>query len=136
MNSFTIAGKIGRDAEVRYTDGGRSVTNFSVAVNRYKKEVMWVRVAVWGEYGESISQYLTKGTSVAVQGELDVRTYESDGGTKVSIDLNGRQVTLLGGNQDGGGRRGKPAPKKAKREEEAEEISDSFEPDGEEALGF
>ena len=105
MNSMTIAGKLGGDAEQKYTTGGESIVSFSVAVNRPKKggekqAPYWFRVAVFGKYGESILNFLTKGTTVAVQGELNARTYESKGETKLSLDINARQVSLLGGGQD------------------------------------
>lgn len=105
MNSINIAGRLGNDAEQKFTGNGDSIVNFSVAVNRPKKggekqEPLWFRVAIFGKYGENILNYLTKGTNVAVQGELNARTYESGGQTKLSLDINARQVSLLGGGQD------------------------------------
>lgn len=101
MNSITIAGRLGKDAEQKYTTGGESVVNFSVAVSKGKnKPAQWFRVAVWGKYGEAIFDYLTKGTTVAVQGELEARQYESNGKPGVSLDITARQVTLLGGGQE------------------------------------
>lgn len=101
MNSIVIAGRIGKDAEQKYTDSGESVVNFSVAVSKGKnKETQWFRCALWGKYGETLFNYLTKGTSVAVQGELSARTYTSQGKSGVSLDVNARQVTLLGGGQE------------------------------------
>ena len=104
MNNLTIAGRIGSDAEQKFFGDGGSVVNFSVAVNRPKKGgekqlPLWVRVALFGKLGESLLPYLTKGTTVGVSGELNVRTYEAKGATQVSIDLNARQVSLLGGGQ-------------------------------------
>lgn len=105
MNSINIAGKLGNDAEQKFTGNGESVVNFSVAVNRAKKggekqQPLWFRCAIFGKYGETILSYLTKGTSVAVQGELNARTYQASGETKLSLDINARQVSLLGGGQE------------------------------------
>jgi single-strand DNA-binding protein len=104
MNNLTIAGRLGNDAEQKFFGDGNSVVNFSVAVNRPKKngqkqDALWVRVALFGKLGESLLPFLTKGTTVGVSGELNVRTYEAKGATQVSVDLNARQVSLLGGGQ-------------------------------------
>lgn len=100
MNSITIAGRLGKDAEQRFTNNEDSVVNFSVAVSKGKdRPTQWFRVAVWGKYGEVLLQYLTKGTIVVVQGELQARVYEAQNKPAVSLDITARQVTLLGGGQ-------------------------------------
>lgn len=104
MNSITIAGRIGSDAEQKFFGSGDSVVNFSVAVNRPKKngqkqDPIWFRVALFGKLGETLLAYLTKGTIVSVAGELNVRTYEAKGATQVSVEINARQVSLLGGGE-------------------------------------
>ena len=104
MNSITIAGRLGSDAEQKFFGDGGSVVNFSVAVNRPKKSgekqaPIWFRVALFGKIGEALLPYLTKGTTVGVAGELNIRTYEAKGEKQVSIEINARQVSLLGGNE-------------------------------------
>lgn len=104
MNNITIAGRIGKDAEQKSFGNGESVVNFSVAVNRPKKggqkqDALWFRVALFGKLGETLLPYLIKGTTVAVSGELNVRTYEAKETTQVSIEINARQVSLLGGGE-------------------------------------
>ena len=102
MKNLTIAGRIGKDAVTRNTKGGDSVTSFSVAVDRYKKDdgPLWVNVSIWGTRGEKLEQYLTKGKSVAISGEMDLQTYENkDGDTVTQVVLNANQITLLGGGQ-------------------------------------
>ena len=105
MNNITIAGRIGNDAEQKFFGSGDSVVNFSVAVNRPKKggqkqDALWFRVALFGKLGETLLPYLTKGVTVGVSGELNVRTYEAKGATQVSVEVNARQVSLLGGGQE------------------------------------
>ena len=105
MNNITIAGRIGNDAEQKFFGSGDSVVNFSVAVNRPKKggqkqDALWFRVALFGKLGETLLPYLTKGATVGVSGELNVRTYEAKGATQVSVEVNARQVSLLGGGQE------------------------------------
>ena len=102
MNNITIAGRIGNDAEQKTFGSGDSVVNFSVAVNRPKKsgnkqDALWFRVSLFGRLGETLLPYLVKGATVGVAGELNVRTYEAKGATQVSVEINARQVSLLGG---------------------------------------
>jgi single-strand DNA-binding protein len=99
MKNITIAGNIGKDAETRRTQSGDAVTSFSVAVeDRIPKEkgTIWFRCSLWGKRGESLAQYLTKGSKVAVSGELSIEVYEGKTNLTVKVD----QVTLLGGGQD------------------------------------
>ena len=99
MKNLTIAGNIGKDAETRRTQSGDAVTSFSIAVeDRIPKEkgTIWFRCSLWGKRGESLAQYLTKGSKVAVSGELSIEVYEGKTNLTVKVD----QVTLLGGGQD------------------------------------
>lgn len=98
MKTITIAGNIGKNAETRQTQGGDSVTGFSVAVeerNGQDKRTIWFDCSLWGKRGSSLAQYLTKGSKVAVSGDLSTR--EHDGKTYLTIRAD--QVTLLGGNE-------------------------------------
>lgn len=98
MKSITIAGNIGRNAETRNTQSGDSVTGFSVAVEERQgqdKRTIWFDVSIWGKRGSSLAQYLTKGTRVAVAGDLSTR--EHDG--KSYLTVRADQVTLLGGGE-------------------------------------
>lgn len=107
MKSVTIAGNIGRNAETRNTQSGDSVTGFSVAVEERQgqdKRTIWFDVSVWGKRGSSLAQYLTKGTRVAVAGDLSTR--EHDGKTYLTIRAD--QVTLLGGGERQEQRREEP----------------------------
>ena len=103
MNS-TIFGRVGRDAELGQTNGGTSVASFSVALNVYQKggesKVTWVRAKIFGQQADSLAQYLVKGTTVALSGDLVLSEYDSrDGGRKTSLDMNVNAVSLLGGGQ-------------------------------------
>ena len=101
MNSWTIAGRLGRDAETRQA-GEHTVTNFSVAVDERKgreKTTLWVDVALWGNRGEALQPHLTKGTVVSVTGRAGARTFESNGETRVALTLNASDVSLLGGGE-------------------------------------
>jgi single-strand DNA-binding protein len=98
MKSITIAGNIGKDAELRNTQGGDSVTGFSVAVESREgreKSTMWFDVSIWGKRADALTPYLTKGTRVAVSGDLGTREYNG----KTYLTVRASEVTLLGGGQ-------------------------------------
>ena len=89
MQSITVTGGLGRDAELKQTQGGDSILSFSVGSSQGygdKKSTNWFRCTVWGKRGASIAQYLTKGTKVTVQGELTIGEY--DGKPQFDIRVN------------------------------------------------
>ncbi|MFO1394679.1 MAG: single-stranded DNA-binding protein [Steroidobacteraceae bacterium] len=105
MLTVNIAGRLGRDAELRHTPAGKAVCNFSVAVDRRRgeeKQTVWVDCHVWEKRAEALQPYLKKGTAVAVSGDLAVRQFDKrDGGQGVAIDCTVRELTLLGGAANG-----------------------------------
>jgi single-strand DNA-binding protein len=100
VNTGNFAGYIGRDAETKALPSGQTVTNFSVAVSTGwgdKKSTLWVGCAIWGERGQKLEQYLTKGSAVSVSGDIDVRAYAAKDGTpKAEMTCNVQRVTLQG----------------------------------------
>lgn len=101
MKNITIAGRIGKDAETRSTQGGDQVTGFTVAVDEGygdKKRTFWFDCSLWGKRGEKLAPYLTKGSNVTVSGELSDREY--NGKTYYTIRAN--DLTLQGGRSEGG----------------------------------
>jgi single-strand DNA-binding protein len=91
-STVTIAGTLTRDPELRFTQGGRGVASFGVAVNRrYQQNNEWVEqtsffnVTAWGSLGENASASLTKGARVIVTGRLEQRQYETQAGEKRSV---------------------------------------------------
>ena len=102
MNNATFAGRLGRDAEIRHTQSGQSVTSFALAVDEYagkgEKKTLWVDCSWWGERGEKLAQYLTKGSPLTVSGQVGVREYNG----KAYLTLRVWDVTLMGkGHSDG-----------------------------------
>lgn len=104
MNNATFAGRLGRDAEVRHTSSGQSVTGFAIAVDEYagkgERRTLWVDCSMWGERGEKLAQYLTKGASVSVSGQVGINTFDGRNGPQSKLTLRVADVTLLGGKQD------------------------------------
>ena len=106
MKNITIAGGIGKDAEIRTAgDSGKKVTGWSVAVKDgwgQNEKTLWFDCSWWGQRGEKVADYIKKGGKICVTGELSTREY--DGKTYLTIDVN--DVTLqgsAGGGQQGGG---------------------------------
>jgi len=108
MNVYNFTGRLSRDSEQRFTQGGMAICSFTVAVDfgfGDKKGTNWVRCSLFGKRAEGgLPQYLKKGTQVAVSGELRLGEYtDKDGNTRTSVDLNVNDVTLIGGRNDSGG---------------------------------
>ena len=105
MKNITIAGRLTRDAVTREA-GSDKVTGFAVAVDDRsgkEKATIFFDCSLWGKRGESLAQYLTKGSSVTVSGDFGTREYE--GKTYFTVRVN--DVTLQGGKSDG---QREPAP--------------------------
>ncbi|MBN2618586.1 MAG: single-stranded DNA-binding protein [Spirochaetales bacterium] len=108
INSVTIVGRLTRDAELKYTNNGSAVTKLSLAVNRSRKDGdQWVEeanffdVSLWGKRGESLNQYLQKGTKIAVSGELRQDKWEQDGQSRSRVFIFANNIQLLGSNSSG-----------------------------------
>ena len=86
MNNIIIIGRLTKDPELRYTQAGKAVCSFTLAVDRPysgdKKEADFINIVVWNKVGENCAQYLSKGRKVAVQGRLQIRSYEVDKGQR------------------------------------------------------
>lgn len=114
MNSFNGIGRIGRDAAVRHTSNGKAVAGWPLAIDvgwGEKKTTLWLDCAMWGERGEKLVAYLTKGSQIGVTGELgEPRVHEG----KAYLPLTVVNVTLTGKPSDSGERTAKPAAKAQK----------------------
>jgi single-strand DNA-binding protein len=104
LNKAMIIGNLGRDPEMRYTQSGQAVTQFTVAVNRnykdaggeWKEETEWFRVVAWAALAERTAEYLRKGRKVYVEGRLQTRTWEGQDGQKhYTTELIANTVTPL-----------------------------------------
>lgn len=125
VNQVTVLGTMGRDAETKQTQGGTSVSTFSLATNRrwkdkesgdWKEEVDWINCVLWR--GERVAEYLLKGRRIYLQGRLHTRNYEKDGRkiyvTEVIVD----NLILLGDNNSNGGPPPSPPPVSQPRQQQ------------------
>lgn len=102
MNSLTIAGSLGKDAEVNYLPNGDAVCKFSVADSQGKdKPTIWWNCQLYGKRAESLSQYLTKGQAVTVVGNITEREWnDKEGNKRKSMDVRVQDVALQGGRRE------------------------------------
>ena len=92
INKIVLIGRLAQDPELRYTQGdGVAVVNFTIAVNRPfanqkgEREADFIRIVAWRKQAETCATYLAKGRLVAVEGRLQIRSYEDKEGNKRSI---------------------------------------------------
>lgn len=102
LNQVVLIGNLTRDPELRYTPDGTPVVSFTIAVNRPfvnregTREADFVPIVVWRKRAETCSEYLMKGSQVAVEGRLQVRSYEDkDGVRKWVTEVIARRVDFL-----------------------------------------
>ena len=124
FNQVILMGNLTRDPELRQTPNGQSVCSFSLALNRsykgsdgnWQEATDYVDVVAWGPLGERVTQYVTKGRPVLVNGRLQSRSWEQEGQKRNKVEVVAQDVTFLGGRGEGGGSGGEgsfnqtPAP--------------------------
>ncbi|CQR73329.1 Single-stranded DNA-binding protein ssb [Sporomusa ovata DSM 2662] len=86
MNKVILVGRLAQDPEVRYTQSGKAVASFSLAVNRYagqgQNSVDFIPIVAWEKLAETCGNNLNKGQRVLVDGRLQIRSYEANDGQK------------------------------------------------------
>lgn len=102
MNSITVAGQLGKDAELRHLPNGDPVANFSIADSQGKdKDAIWWNCQLFGKRAESLSQYLVKGQAVTITGSVSQRKYtDKNGQERISTDVRVNEVALQGGKRE------------------------------------
>ena len=108
MNKIILIGNLTRDPEMKTTQNGYNVCDFTIAVNKRRygqqqqqqagqqSDADFFRISVWGKNGENCARYLSKGRKVFVAGALSARTYQAnDGTTRVSLEVNADDVEFL-----------------------------------------
>ena len=112
VNKAILVGNLGRDPELRYTQGGQAVVNFSIATSENwtdkngerQERTEWHRIVAWGKTGELCAQYLSKGRTVYVEGRIQTREWEDrEGQKRTTTEINAQNVTFIGGRGGSGG---------------------------------
>ena len=79
MNHVTLMGRLTADPEIRYTQSGKAVASFTLAVDRRGEGVDFVPIVAWEKLAEIIGNNLAKGRRALIEGRMQVRTYEHEG---------------------------------------------------------
>lgn len=112
VNKVILIGNLGQDPELRYTGNGTAVCNMRLATTDVYKDrdgntvenTEWHNVVAWARLAEICDQYLTKGSQVYFEGQLQTRQWEDrDGNTRYTTEVKVREMTMLGGRAGNGG---------------------------------
>ena len=100
INSLNIIGRLTRDAELKYTNGGLAVSTFSIATDSYagkdkESYVSFFECDYWGKPAEALNQYLTKGTQIAFEGYIKQERWEKDGANSSKVKIKAQRIQLL-----------------------------------------
>ena len=108
INHVVLVGRLTRDAELKYTSNGQAVCKFSLAINRRRKngdqwedEANYFDVVLWGRQGEAVNQYLLKGKTVGIEGELRQDRWQQEGQNRSKVEIVANNIQLLGGSPGG-----------------------------------
>jgi single-strand DNA-binding protein len=106
VNKVILIGNLGRDPELRYTQNGQAVANFSIATTERfggreggdpQERTEWHRIVTWGKTAENCAQYLAKGRAVYIEGSLRTRDWEDrDGNKRQTTEISAQRVQFLG----------------------------------------
>jgi len=111
VNKAILVGRLGKDPELKYTQSGTAVANFSLATNRSWKgqdgqrqdETTWHNIVVWGRQAEVIKEYMSKGRQIYLEGRIANRSYDDKDGNKRYIsEVVVEQFRFLGDRGDTG----------------------------------
>lgn len=118
MNIITVAGQLGKDAEIRYLPNGDPVASFSVADSQGReKPTIWWRASLFGKRAESLGPYLTKGQAVTISGTITEREYtDKDGNKRQAQEIRVNDLALQGGKREGAAPAQRQAPAPAPRQ--------------------
>ena len=103
MNKVILVGRLAQDPEVRYTQGGKAVASFNLAVNRFgggsaqKESADFIPIVAWEKLAEICGNNISKGSKILVEGRLQIRSYEAQDGQKRRVsEVVAQSIEFLG----------------------------------------
>jgi single-strand DNA-binding protein len=111
LNKVILIGNLGRDPELRYTQSGQAVANFTLATNESwtnrsgerEERTEWHRIVAWAKLAEFCGEYLAKGKQIYVEGRLQTRDWEDkDGNKRYTTEIKADKLLMLGARSDAG----------------------------------
>lgn len=104
INKVILIGNVGQDPEQRFTGSGKAVANVSLATSFKSgdsEKTEWHKVIFWDKLAEVVSKYVTKGSSIYVEGRLETRSWDDkDGAKKYTTEIVAEKLQLLGSKKD------------------------------------
>ena len=112
LNRVMLLGNLGADPELRFTQSGQAVLNMRLATtesyldkNKVRQErTDWHNIVLWGKRGEALAKFLTKGTTIFVEGGLRTSSYDDkEGNKRYKTEIHATNIILAGRGRGGGG---------------------------------
>lgn len=122
-----LLGRLGRDPETRFTQGGQAVCNFSIATDESfkdkngekQKRTEWHKIVVWGKQAEIAQKYLVKGSQLFLEGKIQTRKWQNkDGVDQASFEIVCSNFKMMGSPANGNGDRQHSEPAEQHHEQE------------------
>ena len=99
MNQVVLIGRLCADPELRYTNNGTAVANFTLAVDRRfskEKQADFINIVAWKAQAENCAKYIAKGSQVAVEGRIQTRKYQDrEGNNRTAFEVVANSVQFL-----------------------------------------
>jgi single-strand DNA-binding protein len=111
VNKVILIGRLGKDPEVKYTQGGTAIARFSLATDEFWKDqngerqqrTEWHNIVAWDKLADICGQYLTKGKQVYIEGKLQTRSWEDkEGNKRYTTEIRADNMVMLGTRGDSG----------------------------------
>jgi len=114
VNKVILIGNLGKDPEIRYTQGGEPIANFSLATSenwtdksgQKQEKTEWHRCVVWNtkasQLADIVERYVKKGDKIYVEGRIEYRSWQDrEGQTRYTTEINAKELILLSGRGEG-----------------------------------
>ncbi|GEM02920.1 single-strand DNA-binding protein [Halolactibacillus halophilus] len=91
LNRVVLVGRLVKDPDLRYTQSGKAVANFTIAVNKPftnqngEREADFINCVIWNKPAENLANYMSKGQMIGVDGNLQTRSYDGQDGKRVFV---------------------------------------------------
>lgn len=105
MNRVILIGRLAKDPDLRYTPNGHAVANFTLAVSKRDKDkgADFIQCTAWNRTAENLAKYKVKGDQIAIEGVLEVSSYEKDGQKRWVTQVNAHTIEFVGSGKNNGG---------------------------------
>jgi len=116
VNLVILVGRLGKDPEIRYTQDGVAICNFSIATSETRKDrngekkqlTEWHKIVAFRKLAEICNQFLQKGSQIYLEGSIHTRTWEDkDGNKRTTTEIVASSVQILEGKKSSSGEQGK-----------------------------